>query len=216
LTFEDMVKETLKFVVELLARDDIRYPSAVVGGMASVIIHEPEIWETRTYRTEDVDVLLDFREDANEIALALDDLERKGKLEDCTRAGGEGVISVVPIGPNAPPLSIDFTYPSEEWLVDLFKHIRLNAKEKLDEIHGTVFYLARLEDTLLSKAVIGRRKDKYGLKLCIPHLKKIDWDYFWAAAEKNRVKEEVVRTFREIGIEVPTEFSKESRAQRKR
>lgn len=214
-----MVKETLKFIVELLARDDIRYPSAVMGGMASVTLREPEIWETQTYRTEDVDILLDFREDANELGLALEDLERKGKLEDCVRTGGAGVISVVPIGPNPPPLSIDFTYPSEQWLVDMFRYIRLNAKEKLDEVHGTVFYLARLEDTLLSKAVIGRRKDKYGLKLCVPHLehrKKIDWDYFWAAAEENRVREEAVRTFREIGIEALTGFSKEIRAQQKR
>lgn len=196
--FESQVEKTLKFVVETLAEDDLYYPSLTVIGMAAVLIREPEL--LRVEATEDVDILAGFREDIADLARTWEELEERG-LADGQVLAHSHVVSFFPFG-DEPPMSFDFVYPSED-LEELFTYTRRNTGKEFAEFEDTKFYVARLEDAILCKAVVGRKKDVRGLSRAIPALEEkgsLNWNYFWKTARKNSVRGRVKETLQRADI----------------
>lgn len=198
--FESQVEKTLKYIAETLAEDDLYYPGLTVIGMAAVLIREPGL--LRVEVTEDVDILAGFHEDIDDLARTWEELTERG-LADGQVLAHHHVINFFPFG-DEPPMSFDFMYPSEE-LEELFTHTRRNAGKKFAEFGGTSFYIAKLEDALLCKAAVGRKKDVRGLSRAIPALderKALTWKYFWKTGEKTGVAGKVRETLRKANIDI--------------
>jgi hypothetical protein len=92
--FDELVLNSIRYALSLLASEKLRYPNVVVTGGAALLLAEPRLSEV--YSTGDVDLLLEFPTDIDEIFLTLTELERKRPDEIFTIAT-KGVAELAPL-----------------------------------------------------------------------------------------------------------------------
>lgn len=192
--FHKLVLDSIRYAFSLLASEDLRYPSVVVTGGAGLLLAEPSLSEV--YSTGDVDLLLEFPTDVDEIFLTLTELEQKHPDEIFTIAT-KGVAELAPLK-RKELLPVDFVCPAEPQIRELFQYVRRNAKDMLAELsigsQPVRVYLARPEDAILCKLAVGRKKDLVGLRQLVPklkELKRLDWVYLHKLAKRFDLGKEV-------------------------
>lgn len=193
-TFRDVVLDSIEYALSLLASEGLRYPSAVVTGGAAILLAEPRLSDV--YSTGDVDLLLEFPTDVDEIFPALIELERKDPGEIFTIAT-KGVAELTPLKRKG-LLPVDFVCPAEPRIRELFQYTSRNAKTVVAKLkvgsQPVAVYLARPEDTILCKLAVGREKDLAGLKQIVPKLEefgRLDRAYMDRLAGRFGLKERV-------------------------
>ena len=179
-TFRETVLNSIEHALSLLASEGLEYPSVAVTGGAAILLAERRLSDI--YSTGDVDLLLEFPTDVDEIFSTLIELERKHPDEIFTIAT-KGVAELVPLK-RKELLPVDFVCPAEPSIRKLFQYTIRNAKTKLASLSigskPVTVYVARLEDVILCKLAVGREKDLAGLKpivLKLEHLGGLDWGY---------------------------------------
>jgi len=193
-TFRDMVLNSIEYALSLLASEGLKYPSAVVTGGAAILLAEPRLSDV--YSTGDVDLLLEFPTDVDEVFPTLIELERKHPDEIFTIAM-KGVAELTPLKRKG-LLPVDFVCPAEPRIRELFQYTSRNAKTAIAKLSvGTepvTVYLARPEDAILCKLAVGREKDLAGLKQIVSKLDefgRLDWAYMNRLAGRFGFKERV-------------------------
>lgn len=191
--FRDIALKSVRHVLSLLASEGIRYPSVVVTGGTAILLEEPRL--EGVYYTGDVDISSDFSTDIDEIFLTLEELERKHPDKIFVIRVG-GIVRFAPLEEGILP--VDFIYPTEAELRDIFRYAHQNARAILASLRigkqTTVVRIARLEDALLCKLAVHRKKDLKGLEQIIPklgELGRIDWEYLDGLAKRFGLEKEV-------------------------
>jgi len=192
--FHKLVLDSIGYALSLLASEDLRYPSVVVTGGAGLLLAEPRLSEV--YSTGDVDLLLEFPTDVDEIFLTLTELEQKHP-DDIFTIATRGVAELAPLK-RKELLPVDFVCPAEPQIRELFQYVRRNAKDMLAELsigsQPVRVYLARPDDAILCKLAVGRKKDLVGLRQLVPklkELKRLDWVYLHKLAKRFDLGKEV-------------------------
>jgi hypothetical protein len=192
--FRKVVLNSIDYAFKLLASEGLRYPNAVITGGAAILLGEPHLKDV--YSTGDVDLLLEFHADVDEIFLTLTDLERKHPGEIFVIAT-VGVVELAPLKKKN-VLPIDFVGPVEPRIQKLFKYTSRNANAVLGTLkirsQPVVVYVARLEDAILCKLAVRRKKDIEGLKQIVPRLERLerlDWKYLQKLADKFNLGKEL-------------------------
>ena len=192
--FDKLVLDSIGYALSLLASEKLRYPNVAVTGGAALLLTEPRLSEV--YSTRDVDLLLEFPTDVDEIFFTLAELERKRPDEIFTIAT-KGVAELAPLK-RKELLPVDFVCPPQPQIRELFQYVRRNAKDMLAELRidsqPVRVYLARPEDAILSKLAVGREKDLIGLRQLFPklkELKRIDRTYLHTLAKRFDLEKEV-------------------------
>ena len=193
-TFRDMVLDSIEYALSLLASEGLRYPSVVVTGGAAILLAEPRLGDV--YSTGDVDLLLEFPTDVDEVFPTLIELERKHP-DEIFAIATKGVAELTPLK-RGELLPVDFVCPAEPRIRELFQYTSRNAKTVVAELkvgsQPVTVYLARPEDTILCKLAVGRKKDLAGLKQIVPKLEelgRLDLAYIDRQAEKFGLKGQV-------------------------
>ncbi|GEM_PF-2240419 len=193
-TFRDVVLNSIEYALSLLASEGLKHPSAVVTGGAAILLSEPRL--SNVYSTGDVDLLLEFPTDVDEIFSTLIELEKKHPDEIFTIAT-KGVAELTPLKREG-LLPVDFVCPAEPRIHKLFQYTSQNAKTVLAKLkvgsQPVTVYLARPEDTILCKLAVGRVKDLAGLKQIVPKLEelgRLDQAYMDRLARRFGLKERV-------------------------
>lgn len=184
--FRDVVLNSVHHVLSLLASEGLRYPSVVVTGGAAILLEEPRL--EGIYHTGDVDISSDSSADLDEIFLTLEELERKhpGKI---FVIGVGGIVRFAPLEGGILP--VDFIHPTEAKLRDVFHYAHRNVRTTLSSLrigkHATVVQVARLEDVIMCKLAVHRKKDISGLEQIMPKLEalgRLDWRYLSGLAKR--------------------------------
>jgi hypothetical protein len=196
--FRDVVLKSVYRALSLLASEGVWYPSVVVTGGAAILLEEPRL--EGVYHTGDVDISAGFSADLDEIFLTLTELERKHP-EKIFVLGVDGVVRFVPLEEGALP--VDFIHPTEAGLREVFRYTHQNARANLASMRigkrTTVVRTARLEDAILCKLAVHRKKDIDGLKQIVPKLRalgRLDWGYMGDLAKRFGLEKEMM-TLRE-------------------
>ena len=186
--------DSIEYALALLASEGLRYPNVVVTGGAALLLAEPRLSEV--YSTGDVDLLLEFPADVDEIFLTLTEFERKHPNEIFTIAT-KGVAELTPLK-RKELLPVDFVCPAEPRIHEIFQHVHRSAKDVLAELsigsQPVKVYLARPEDAILCKLAVGREKNLVGLEQLVPklkELKRVDWAYLHKLAKRFNLEKEV-------------------------
>ncbi len=184
--FRDAVLKSVHYVLSLLASEGVRYPSVVVTGGAAILLEEPRLEEA--YHTGDVDISSDFSADLDDIFLTLVGLERKHP-DKIFVIGIGGIVRFAPLEEGVLP--VDFIHPTEPELRDVFRYTHQNAGTTLTSLRigrqATVVRVARLEDAVLCKLAVHRKKDLEGLEQIVPKLwglGRFDWEYLGGLAKR--------------------------------
>lgn len=192
--FRELVLGSIEYALSLLASEGLRYPSVVVTGGAALLLAEPRLSEV--YSTGDVDLLLEFPTDVDEIFLTLTEIERKHP-DEIFAVATRGVAELTSLK-RKELLPVDFICPAEPKIRGLFQYASRNAKDMLAELsigsQSVKVYLARPEDAILCKLAVGRKKDLAGLGQLIPRLeelKRIDRTYLNKLAKRFNLEKEV-------------------------
>jgi hypothetical protein len=191
--FRDVVLKSVHHVLSLLASEGISYPSVVVTGGAAILLDEPRL--EGVYCTGDVDISTDFSTDIEEVFLTLEELEHKHP-DRIFVIGVGGVVRFASLEEGILP--VDFIYPREAKLQEIFRYAHQNATSILASLHigkkATTVRIARLEDALLCKLAVHRKKDLEGLEQIIPKLEelgRIDWQYLSNLAKRFGLGKEI-------------------------
>lgn len=192
--FRDAVLKSVHHVLSLLASEGVRYPNVVVTGGAAILLGEPRLEEV--YHTGDVDISSDFSADLDEIFMTLVELERKHP-DKIFVIGVGGIVRFAPLEEGVLP--VDFIHPTEAELRDVFRYAHQNAKSTLASLRigkqtTVVVRIARLEDAILCKLAVHRKKDLKGLEQIVPKLEglgRLDWEYLGGLAKRFGMEKEV-------------------------
>ena len=191
--FRDAVVRSVRHVISLLASEGLRYPGVIITGGAAILLEEPRLEEV--YHTGDVDISSDFITDINEIFLTLMELERKHP-DKVFVIGTGGIVRFAPLEEGILP--VDFIHPVEAKLRDVFQYAHQNAKVTLTTLRvrrgTTIVHVARLEDAILCKLAVHRRKDIETLRRIVPKLDaldRLDWEYLGELGRRFGLEKEV-------------------------
>ena len=197
-TFRDVVLDSIEYALSLLASESLRYPSVVVTGGAAILLAEPRLRDV--YSTGDVDLLLEFPTDVDEVFPTLIELERKHP-DEIFAIATKGVAELTPLKRKG-LLAVDFVCPAEPRIRKLFQYTSHNAKTVIAKLsvgsQPVTVYLAKPEDTILCKLAVGREKDLAGLKQIVPKLEelgKLDRAYITKQSEKFELEKRVKSLF---------------------